>query len=78
MIETAKGVLLISDPFLNDPNFKRSVVLLCEHNDEGSFGLVINRTITQTLDELMNNLDGCKVPVFYGGPVQMDTLHFLH
>lgn len=78
MIETAKGVLLISDPFLKDPNFKRSVVLLCEHNEEGSFGLVINRTITQTLDELMNNLDGFKVPVFYGGPVQMDTLHFLH
>ena len=44
MIEPASGILLISDPFLRDPNFMRTVVLLCEHDEAGSFGLVINRT----------------------------------
>lgn len=78
MIEPATGVLLISDPFLKDPNFMRTVVLLCEHKDEGSFGLVLNRTFDLTLDQLMNFPDGSKAPVYIGGPVQMDTLHFLH
>ncbi len=79
MIDPASGILLISDPFLKDPNFMRTVVLLCEHNEAtGSFGLVINRTFEQTLDELINDLEGHPVPVYYGGPVQMDTLHFLH
>nr|WP_294907494.1 YqgE/AlgH family protein [uncultured Lacibacter sp.] len=78
MIEPASGILLISDPFLKDPNFMRTVVLLCEHDEAGSFGLVINRTFEQTLDQLIADLDGHTVPVYYGGPVQMDTLHFLH
>ena len=79
MIDPASGILLISDPFLRDPNFMRTVVLLCEHNDAtGTFGLVINRTFEQTLDELITDIDGFHVPVYYGGPVQMDTLHFLH
>lgn len=78
MIEPGTGILLISDPFLKDPNFKRTVVLLCEHKEEGSFGLVLNRTFDHTLDELITELEGYVVPVYYGGPVQMDTLHFLH
>lgn len=55
----------------------RTVVFLCDHQEEGSFGFVINRSFEHTLDELMNDLDE-KIPVFYGGPVQMDTIHFLH
>jgi putative transcriptional regulator len=78
MIEPATGILLISDPFLKDPNFRRTVVLLCEHNEEGTFGLVINRTFEQTLNELITDLNDDTVPVYYGGPVQIDTLHFLH
>ena len=38
-----KGCLLLSEPYLHDPNFDRTVILLCEHNDEGSFGLVVNK-----------------------------------
>ena len=73
MLEPAPGILLIADPFLKDPNFKRTVVFLCEHQDEGSFGFVLNRTYDHTLDELINDADGIKTPVFYGGPVQLDT-----
>ncbi|HRF17027.1 MAG TPA: YqgE/AlgH family protein, partial [Chitinophagaceae bacterium] len=78
MIEPAPGVLLIADPFLKDPNFLRTVVFLCEHKEEGSFGFVLNRQYENTLDELIPELEGHKLPVYYGGPVQLDSLHFLH
>jgi putative transcriptional regulator len=78
MIDPAPGILLIADPFLKDPNFLRTVVFLCEHRDEGSFGFVLNRKFDHTLDELIEGLDGYKLPVYYGGPVQLDTIHFLH
>lgn len=72
------GMLLIADPFLKDPNFQRTVVFLCEHQDEGSFGFVLNRSYEYTLNELVSGLDDLTIPVFYGGPVQIDTIHFLH
>ena len=78
MIELAPGILLIADPFLKDPNFLRTVVFLCEHKEDGSFGFVLNRKYENTLDELMPELEGHQLPVYYGGPVQMDTIHFLH
>ncbi len=78
MIEPGNGILLISDPFLKDPNFMRTVVLLCEHNEEGTFGLVINRTLHTNLGDLIHELSGISLPVYYGGPVQTDTLHFIH
>lgn len=78
MIEPAAGILLIADPFLKDPNFLRTVVLLCEHQEQGSLGFVLNKQIEQTLDELITDMEGHKLPVYYGGPVQMNTIHFLH
>lgn len=56
----------------------RTVVFLCEHVEAGSFGFVLNRPYGNTLDELIPELAEHKIPVFYGGPVQMDTIHFLH
>jgi putative transcriptional regulator len=78
MIEPTAGVLLIADPFLKDPNFLRTVVFLCEHKEEGSFGFVLNRQYENTLSELLPDLEGQDIPVYYGGPVQVDTIHFLH
>ncbi|HQW83704.1 MAG TPA: YqgE/AlgH family protein [Ferruginibacter sp.] len=78
MIEPAAGILLIADPFLKDPNFLRTVVLLCEHQEQGSLGFVINKQVEHTLDELITDMEGYKLPVYYGGPVQMNTVHFLH
>lgn len=78
MIQPAPGILLISDPFLKDPNFLRTVVFLCEHQEAGSFGFVLNRPYINTLDELLPELQANQFPVYYGGPVQKDTIHFLH
>jgi putative transcriptional regulator len=78
MIEPAAGILLIADPFLKDPNFMRTVVFMCEHEKEGSFGFVLNKLVDHTLGQLLSNFEGCSLPVYYGGPVQMDTIHFIH
>jgi putative transcriptional regulator len=78
MISPAPGTLLIANPFLKDPNFMRTVIFICEHKPEGTFGFVLNKKISQTLNEFIPELQDYKIPVFYGGPVQKNTLHFLH
>lgn len=78
MDDIVPGTILVADPFLKDPNFMRSVVFICEHQPEGSFGFVLNRRYDKVIGDLINDLDGCQLPVFYGGPVQMDTVHFIH
>jgi putative transcriptional regulator len=77
-IEPERGRLLISEPFLPDPNFERTVVLLCEHNEEGSFGFVLNKPSILKVSEVMDELKNFEHDVFVGGPVQQDTLHFIH
>jgi putative transcriptional regulator len=77
-LKPEKGRLLISEPFLPDPNFERTVVLLCEHNEEGSFGFVINKPSILKIAEVMEEASHLDDIVFVGGPVQQDTLHFLH
>ena len=77
-IKPEKGRLLISEPFLPDPNFERTVVLLCEHNEEGSFGFVLNKPSILKVNEIMEDLTDLENLVYVGGPVQQDTLHFIH
>lgn len=73
-----QGCVLLSEPFLADPNFKRTAVLLAAHNDTGSFGFVINRLLNLRTSELIPNLLNVNFPVFYGGPVENNTIHFIH
>jgi putative transcriptional regulator len=73
-----KGRLLVSEPFLPDPNFERTIVLLCEHNDEGSFGFVLNKLSLVQIADVMGDLTDFSAPVYMGGPVQQDTLHYIH
>jgi putative transcriptional regulator len=77
-LKAEKGRLLISEPFLPDPNFERTVVLLCEHNDEGSFGFVLNKPAIVKVNDVMEELKNFSHDIFIGGPVQQDTLHFIH
>ena len=78
MISPETGTLLIANPFLKDPNFMRTVIFLCEHQEEGTFGFVLNKIFSKRLDELVPDMEEFKIPVYFGGPVQMETLHFLH
>lgn len=77
-LEPALGRLLISEPFLKDPNFKRSVVLMAEHGEEGTFGFVLNQPSAFLLKDLVPDLGEANYPVFIGGPVEVDTIHFIH
>lgn len=76
-----KGVLLVADPSLMDPNFETTVVLLCAHSKEGSLGLVLNRSTQLTLDQLLPEESYFRqqpLPVSWGGPVGLDRLNVLH
>lgn len=77
-MEPANGSFLIANPHLLDPNFLRTVVFLCEHNSEGSFGFVMNRKMNFQVGDLVPALAGFDFPVFEGGPVELNSLHFLH
>lgn len=78
------GTLLISKPFLGDPNFERSVVLICHHSPaEGAFGLVLTRPLSTVLGDVLDLPLGtaspaAALPLFDGGPVAPDTLHVVH
>ena len=72
------GAVLIAPPMMQDPNFRRSVVLLCEHGVDGSFGLILNRSISLNLTDVVEGMDLYEGPLCMGGPVQPNTLHVLH
>jgi len=73
------GSFLIANPALVDPNFSRTVVLLCEHDEQGSMGLVINRPGELSLHEALTDLGpSATQPLLWGGPVQRDIVLVLH
>jgi putative transcriptional regulator len=74
-------MFLIASPHLRDPNFRQTVVLMCEHGTGGSLGVVINRPTDQHIMEVLPQATGLhgKVGLVYGGgPVQTDSLLVLH
>jgi putative transcriptional regulator len=74
----SRGRLLISEPYLPDAYFRRTVVLLCDHDSEGSFGFVLNRMTDMGVNDLLENLPPLSAPVGIGGPVQSSNLYYLH
>lgn len=76
-----RGTFLVASPLLRDPNFVRTVVLLCEHGEGGSWGLVVNRRTALTFGELLDDLPfpaSAEGPVFWGGPVEPSRMQVLH
>jgi putative transcriptional regulator len=73
-----KGRLLASEPYLPDPNFERTIILLTEHNEDGSVGFVLNKPSETLVSEIVDDIKRVQAKVFIGGPVQQDTLHFIH
>tara|TARA_R110002051_G_scaffold93441_1_gene163262 strand:- start:2629 stop:3189 length:561 start_codon:yes stop_codon:yes gene_type:complete len=77
-IKPKKGKLLIAEPTLTgDVSFNRSVVLIAEHNDDGSVGFILNKPLMYSINELVTDIS---VPfqVYNGGPVEQDNLYFIH
>lgn len=76
MAESFRAALLLSMPQLQDPNFSRTVVLLCEYGPEGAFGLVLNRPTGTPASEMVRLeppiAGGNDMPLWIGGPVEPD------
>jgi len=70
--------MLVSEPFMTDKNFQRTVVLLVEHEDSGSVGFVMNRQLVLKIHEVVEEMPTLDAPVFMGGPVEQTTLHYIH
>lgn len=77
-LKPARGRLLLSEPFLGDSYFGRSVVLLAEHNEEGSFGIVLNKPIADPFNEIVKDFPDFEGKLFVGGPVETESLFFVH
>jgi putative transcriptional regulator len=73
-----KGKILISEPFLPDTFFNRSIVYLTEHTPEGSVGFILNKKLDINVKDAISGFNKCNVVLNMGGPVAPDTLHYLH
>lgn len=72
------GILLLAEPFMQDENFARTAILLCEYNEEGALGLILNQAYPLSLNQLIDYNGKFNAPVRIGGPCERDTLHFVH
>ena len=76
-----QGSLLIAAPFLRDYQFSRTVILMVEHNEEGSMGIILNKNFSNlmTLNEVVPELASLPpIPLYKGGPIGRETLFYLH
>lgn len=73
-----QGRILISEPFLNDTYFRRSVVLLTEHSKEGSVGFVLNKPVELSVSDVLKDFPEIDASISIGGPVNTNTVHYIH
>lgn len=73
-----QGIILISEPSLQDYYFRQSVVLLAEHSKEGTFGVIINKPTEMRLPEIFEDMQDFDFQVYLGGPVKTDSVFFIH
>ena len=78
-LEPNQGDILLSEPTMNDFHFGRSVVLLVDHNaSEGSFGIIMNKSLNVRLKEIVYVFEDFDAPVYLGGPVAENQIFFMH
>ncbi|MCO5231719.1 MAG: YqgE/AlgH family protein [Chitinophagales bacterium] len=77
-IEIKPGDLLIAEPFMDDPNFKRAVIIITENDHTGTLGLVLNKPSIFKLTEVLQDFPKFDAKVYLGGPVGLDRINFIH
>jgi putative transcriptional regulator len=77
-IHAAAGSLLISEPLQADSFFKRSVVLVSEHDLKGTLGFILNKLTDVKLNDAVEDFPAFNAPLYFGGPVDTDTLFYIH
>jgi putative transcriptional regulator len=73
-----KGRVLISEPFLNDTYFKRSIVFITEHSEDGSVGFVLNKQVELKVQDVIRDFPEFDAGITIGGPVNTNTIHYIH
>ena len=73
-----KGRILLAEPFMMDDHFSRSVIYLCDHNKDGSYGFILNNLLNLKLNDIITDEDLPELDVFYGGPVHATSLFYIH
>jgi len=77
-INLKKGHLLIAEPsIIGDLSFNRSIILIADHNNEGSIGFILNKPLDFTLQDLIPEIE-IPFKVYNGGPVEQDNLYYIH
>lgn len=77
-MQVLQGKILIAQPFLNDGQFKRSVILITEHNEHGTMGFVMNKRMNLRFKDVLPGFNDIHQPLFKGGPVADNQLFFIH
>ena len=77
-IQPKRGKFLISEPSMQDNNFRRSVLLLTEHNADESIGFVLNQPTNLVISDIIKDFPFFDAKIFIGGPVERNTIHFIH
>ncbi|MES2431736.1 MAG: YqgE/AlgH family protein [Bacteroidota bacterium] len=72
------GTILISTEKLADTNFEKTVIIISEHNEKGSLGFVINKLFPRRFNELAEFKNSMAFPLYNGGPVETESLYFIH
>jgi len=72
------GRILISEPFISDMYFKRSVVLMIDHSEDGSFGVILNKPVASLVCDVVEGFPDVDARIYLGGPVRTDSLFFIH
>lgn len=73
------GNILIAQPFMEEGNFKKSVIGITEHGKDGTVGFILNKSINLKLPELVEDIKTDEdYKVFFGGPVATNTIHYIH
>ncbi len=78
LIQPGAGAFLISEPFLADSYFKRAVVLVSEHDDKGTLGFILNKPTDVNINDAVENFPEFDSPLYFGGPVEINTLFYIH
>lgn len=77
-VRPTRGRVLISNPFLSDYFFRRAIVLLVDHGEDGSFGVIVNKPLDFRVNDVTRSFPASTSPVFLGGPVKTEGLFYIH
>ncbi len=72
------GSILLSEPFANDEYFSRAVIFICDINDDGSFGFVLNKYIENEIGDFIEGFPSIATDISIGGPVDVSNLFYIH